>query len=487
MDDALKIGILHYTCPPVVGGVEEIVNQHASILHRLNQQVTVLAGKGGTGNEPYEVKIEPLFGSKHQSVLKAHEQVRRGDHLGIEKLTSRILERLTKLCGGLDILMVHNVLQMPFNLPLTLAIRRLAESDDGVKVVSWAHDSPYFQPNPPDFLNSDPWTVLRMPHPLIHYVTISESRKELFLQQGERGDWTVINNGIDPMAFFYLDPRSVKLASELRLFDRDLVMVQPSRITPRKNLELSIHIVRGIKALGYNVLFVMTGAYDPHETRATSYYRRLRYWIQELDLKDHIAILAEYRFKDKSRLVPDRIFIRDLYLMADLLLMTSKDEGFGLPLLEAGMIKLPIACTAIPPFLEVGRDVCFFGKDDPPLFIAGRIVEYLSRSNTHRMYRHVMKNYVMERVCRDRLLPYLRTLLDIRKKRRNGPIPSGKSSKTTLWMGINPLFSRAFVARWWRGRWIQGARWKMDEGILSVRQSHFSSATQEPWGSPPPQ
>jgi len=40
---------------------------------------------------------------------------------------------------------------------------------------------------------------------------------------------------------------------------------------------------------------------------------------------------------------------------------------------------------------------------------------------------------------------------------------------------IIPLFSRAFVARWWRVPWVQGARRKMDEGVLSVRPSHFSS------------
>jgi len=351
-------------------------------------------------------------------------------------LNGKILERLRRACGDLDVLMVHNVLQMPFNLPLTLAIRRLAESEKGLKVVSWAHDSPYFQPNPPEFLNSDPWTVLKMPHPLIYYVTISESRKELFLEQGDRADWTVINNGIDPVAFFYLDPRSIKLASELRLFDRDLVLVQPSRITPRKNLELSIHIVRGIKSLGYDVLFVMTGAYDPHEARATAYYRRLRYWIQELDLKEHIAVLAEYRFRDRTKLVPDRILIRDLYLMADLLLMTSKDEGFGLPLLEAGMIKLPIACTTIPPFREVGREVCFFGKNDPPLFIAGRIIEYLSRINTYQMYRHVMKNYVMEQVCRDQLLPYLRRITGSRDE-RNMNDESGREGNPATNAGEN--------------------------------------------------
>jgi len=188
------------------------------------------------------------------------------------------------------------------------------------------------------------------------------------------------------------------------------VLVQPSRITPRKNLELSIHIVRGIKKLGYDILYIMTGAYDPHESKAVSYYRRLRYWINELEMQDNIAILAEYRFRDKTKLVPDRIFIRDLYLMADLLIMTSKDEGFGLPLIEAGMIKLPIACTDIPPFLEVGEDVCFFRLEDHPQSIAGRIIEYLAHTKTHKMFRSVMSKYMLADVCRRKLLPFLREI-----------------------------------------------------------------------------
>ena len=190
-----------------------------------------------------------------------------------------------------------------------------------------------------------PWTILAQPHPNIRYVTISHYRMKLFGKHFGETNWHVIRNGIDPVRFFYLDPKSVRLSEELDLFARDLVVVQPARITPRKNLELSIHIIRGLKLLGYNVLFILTGPYDFHEQKAVSYYRRLRYWINELELQDNIAVLAEYRFRDRTRLVPDRIFIRDLYLMADVLLMTSKDEGFGLPLLEAGMIKLPIACS----------------------------------------------------------------------------------------------------------------------------------------------
>ncbi len=421
MERSLRIGILHYSCPPVVGGVEEMLHQHALILHRMGQSVCILAGMGEVFTDVFPVRIESVLGSRHTQVSKAHEQSRKGDYGLLKKLTNRILKLLVDWSNDLDVIVAHNVLQMPFNLPLTLALRRLATSNNGPAVVSWAHDSPYLQHHPPDFLHHHPWTALQNPHSDIHYVTISESRRVLFEEQDRAIKWKVIPNGIDPVSFLYLDPKSVKLAAELDLFSRDLVVVQPSRITPRKNVELAIHIVRGIKLLGYNILFILTGAYDPHEGRAVSYYRRLKYWVNELKLKDNIAILAEYRFKDRTKLVPSRIFIRDLYLMADMLLMTSKDEGFGLPLLEAGLIKLPIACPDIPPFVEIGRDICFFHLDDPPLSTAGRILEYLGRTNTHKMFRHVVGKHVLYEVCKNELLPYLFEITDSRTPSKPQP------------------------------------------------------------------
>jgi glycosyltransferase involved in cell wall biosynthesis len=373
-----------------VGGVEEILSQHATILHRLGQHISVLVGMGEVFTESFPVRIEPLLGSQDESITKAHERCANGDYKPLKRLTNRIYDILTDWAQNLDVVLAHNVLHMPFNLPFTLALRRLAASSGGPVIVSWAHDSPYFEPAPPEYLKEHPWNVLHRTHPAIHYVTISESRKLRFQELCADVLWKVIPNGIDPAGFFYLDEKSRRLAEELDLFGRDLVVVQPSRITPRKNLELSIHIIRGIKILGYNVLFIMTG--------------------NELGMQNNTAISAEYRFRDGKKLVPDRIFIRDLYLMADLLLMTSKDEGFGLPLLEAGMIKLPIACAEIPPFLEVGREVCFFPLDEPPLTIAGRIMEYLSRTTTHKMYRNVMGKYVLDVVCKRELLPFLREL-----------------------------------------------------------------------------
>jgi glycosyltransferase involved in cell wall biosynthesis len=242
-----------------VGGVEEILSQHATILHRLGQHISVLVGMGEVFTESFPVRIEPLLGSQDESITKAHERCANGDYKPLKRLTNRIYDILTDWAQNLDVVLAHNVLHMPFNLPFTLALRRLAASSGGPVIVSWAHDSPYFEPAPPEYLKEHPWNVLHRTHPAIHYVTISESRKLRFQELCADVLWKVIPNGIDPAGFFYLDEKSRRLAEELDLFGRDLVVVQPSRITPRKNLELSIHIIRGIKILGYNVLFIMTG------------------------------------------------------------------------------------------------------------------------------------------------------------------------------------------------------------------------------------
>ncbi|MBW2145268.1 MAG: glycosyl transferase family 1, partial [Deltaproteobacteria bacterium] len=180
MDKPLRIGILHYSCPPVVGGVEEVLSQHAAVFHRLGQSVSILAGAGEVFTDSFPVRIEPVLGSRNKSILKAHERSMEGEHKHLTRFTSRIHKILEDGSKDLDVILVHNVLHMPFNLPFTMAIHDLADSGNSPVIVSWAHDSPYLQPNYPEYLDHDPWDILRRPHPNIHYVTISESREQMF-------------------------------------------------------------------------------------------------------------------------------------------------------------------------------------------------------------------------------------------------------------------------------------------------------------------
>lgn len=407
-----NVALLHYSCPPVVGGVEEIVRQQASLLARHYHHVKVFAGVGGAFSEGIDVEINPLLGSRNRQVIKAHQEGFDGRPEKMAALTRRIYNYLRQALKGFDVLVAHNVLTMPYNLPLSAALHRLGR--EGVlPVVSWNHDSPYFYPDYPSHLDLFPWNILKHPYAGIHYVVISESRKEMFARlYGGRKALTVIPNGIDPIRFFRLDPATVRLISEQRLFEAEFLMVQPSRLHPRKNVELSIKVTRALRDLGLKARLLVTGAHDPHEPKTLAYYRRLRELAVELGVAKDVLIMAEYVFRSGERLAADRITIRDLYLIADILFLPSLQEGFGIPLLESGMIKLPVVCSRIPPFEEIGgEDVCYFDLEEPPERIAKRMLDFVGSLAPHKMYRRVMRHYVWDNIYQERLLPFLQKIV----------------------------------------------------------------------------
>jgi len=57
---------------------------------------------------------------------------------------------------------------------------------------------------------------------------------------------------------------------------------------------------------------------------------------------------------------------KDLYKNADIFVMPSLAEGFGLPILEAMQENIPVLCSDIPPFFEICMDsVLYFDPKDP--------------------------------------------------------------------------------------------------------------------------
>lgn len=408
---SFTIALLHYSCPPVVGGVEEVVRQQASLFHRYFHNVKIFAGVGKQFVPDYEVEINPLLSSQNEAVLSAHKNVSEGSDEELDKLADELYAYLTEVLRGFDILIAHNVLTMPYNLPLTLAIHRIAEEGE-LAVVSWNHDSPYFYEDYDPKLARHPWTILKTPHPQISYIAISESRRRKFQElYGYENGIQVIPNGIDPIRFFRLDPATVRLIQEEHLFSEDFLMVQPSRLHPRKNIELSIRVTKALREQGLKARLLVTGAYDPHEYHTLQYYRKLKGIAAELKIEKDVLIMAEYTFKSGERLNADRITMRDLYLIADILFMPSLQEGFGIPLLEAGMLKLPIVCSNIPPFREIGgEDVLIFDLNESPQQIAQRIIDFRASSSTQNFFRRVINNFAWDNIYHTHLLPFLRNL-----------------------------------------------------------------------------
>jgi glycosyltransferase involved in cell wall biosynthesis len=297
---------------------------------------------------------------------------------------------------------------MAYNLPLALAIRRLAD-EKALAIISWNHDSPYFYSDHLETLDQDPWAVLKRPHPGIHYVAISETRQQQFRRlYGSGASIQVIPDAVDPCEFLRLDPLTRRLVEEERLFESDFVMVHPGRLHPRKNMEMSIWVTRALQDIGTRAKLIITGASDTHESGSHDYYVTVTELRRRLRLEEDVLILAGYRFRDGLRITPDQVRMLDLYHIADVLFLPSRQEGFGIPLLEAGIIGLPIICSSIPVFQEIGgQEVCFIDLDDSPKRIARRLLDYVGGLPRSRLFRRVIKDFTWDHIFVKKVVPLL--------------------------------------------------------------------------------
>jgi glycosyltransferase involved in cell wall biosynthesis len=115
---------------------------------------------------------------------------------------------------------------------------------------------------------------------------------------------------------------------------------------PHKNQEL---LIRAVNLLPVDFVIVLVG-------HPESYDARLRALAAELGVSERV------RFID---FVPDPE-LEALWRISECAAFPTLGEGFGLPLLEAMVRRVPIACSDIAVLHEVGADVPFyFDPRDP--------------------------------------------------------------------------------------------------------------------------
>jgi glycosyltransferase involved in cell wall biosynthesis len=401
---AKRVLFIHYTPPGVIGGVEHIIHQHIHLLAARGYRVKVVAGRPGASELRAHVIPEIEAASPENTIL---DRELAAGVVGprFHRLQRAIREKLTALATDADFVIAHNAFTLHFSLPLTGVLWELAAKRPAGSVIAWSHDLSWTNPlYLPSMHSGYPWELLRTPAPNAVYVTVSgERRDELLGLWGGHGAVHVVPNGIDAADFLRLSDETRAIVERYRLFDRDAVLLLPVRITRRKNIQAGIRAVRALKDRGLDVLFVISGPVAPHHPdRSRDYLARLKNEREELGVAEEVVFLAD----DLGSNLDDRT-VSELYAVADVLLFPSAQEGFGLPILEAGLANVPVVRSDLQIFREVGADDTWeFGLDSSGEEIADRVTEALSTRQA-RLFRRVLRAYRWESILDRSILPLL--------------------------------------------------------------------------------
>ncbi|MEZ4769318.1 MAG: glycosyltransferase family 4 protein [Caldilineales bacterium] len=409
-----RTAILHYSAPPVVGGVEAVMLAHARTFTEAGLPVTVIAGRGDQAALPAGVALAalPEIDSRHPQIMAASAQLADGQiPASFDELPGRLAAALRPLLEPVDALIVHNVFTKQFNLPLTAALDRLLDDGTIRRCIAWCHDFAWTSPRSrADVHPGYPWDLLRTMRDDVTYVVVSRERQATLagLYGCAEDEIHVVYNGVDPQELLGLAPAGADLIARIGLLEADLVLLMPVRVTVAKNIELALEVVAALKHHVDRPLLVLTGPPDPHDSESMAYFHSLQDRRAALGVEDEVRFVFESGPDPDTPYLIDAAVVGDLFRVSDVMFMPSHREGFGMPVLEAGLAGVPVVATGVPAAREIGADdVTLFGLDESPRRIAQRIVARVEGDPVCRLRRLIRQQYTWQAIFQRDILPLL--------------------------------------------------------------------------------
>lgn len=402
----MKLAILHYSAPPTIGGVELTMLHQARCLADAGYEPILVSGDG---SGPGRVVI-PEMSSRHTRVIDAKRELDAGRvPADFDALRRDLRISLGDALTGADAVIVHNVCVLNKNLALSLALRDLCEGElSGKRWIGWHHDLAWTMEQYGTELHAGwPWRSLRESWAGMVNVCVSESRRDAFAALCGVAPNTVrvIHPGIDETALLALTPTIGRVARAVE--QADLLLLQPSRITRRKNIEFSLRTLGALRSTtGLDARLLVSGPLGPHNPTNESYWRSLSTLRDSLGLQGSALFLRMDALEGEP--IADDLSDADvgaLFRLCDMLYLPSTDEGFGMPILEAIAVGRAIVCSDLPPLrASAGETATYIDPRGAPEAAADTIASLVKRMPRILLRRSVLKQSSWRAVVRRDLL-----------------------------------------------------------------------------------
>lgn len=352
------IAIVHFTSLPAVGGIENMLSLQQSALQEAGFHVRLITG---SGSPRLDDDVHVVSGLVPMPVGT--------DPTSSDVEVQSLYDDLLPLLQNVDQCWVHNAFTVPLNPSLSSALLALVDALPDTEFVNWCSDISATSRYVLDVSARDLLTGIACRPRIVHVAVSDYRRRQLCsLLDLDCEAVRVIPPPVDAAVLLRLSEDSRAGIDGLELEDSSILILVPAKLLPHKNLELAVRLAAGLRERLPDVRLVITAAPSPHDGPSSASVRsRLETLRAQLGVEREVRFLA-----DEFGSWADSSLVRDLMILSDLVFLPSTEEGFGMPILEAAALRVPIVCSDIPSFREVGRDgVTFFElREDVP-----RIVE----------------------------------------------------------------------------------------------------------------
>ncbi len=400
-----SVAILHYSCPPVIGGVEFVIEAHAKLFGDAGFKTKIIVGNGYMKHPGVRTVVIPEIDSRGGPIADVLNELRNGRvPESFNGAVKRVERKLLNALRNVDVCMMHNVLTMHFNLVLTAALANIMKTRKNIKFIGWTHDAAFCDKNYKAFwIDKYPWNLLKNKLAGCDYCAISDYRRSQIAKLFGISPSLipVVSDGIDVPGLLGLTPMIKDIFYTEKLYNMDIIALTPTRIVRRKNLEAGMEIVAGFKKLGKKVRWFITGAADPHNVDAVTYWNELTKRRRKLGIEKEVVFMCE---RVKERVSNEDL--RALFSVVDMLIFPSTHEGFGIPVLEGGVAGLLPVLSDIPAFREIAADnAVYMGKGSKPLLTARKAIRALTASPRLAFRKKVMAHYSWDSVFTRKIVP----------------------------------------------------------------------------------
>lgn len=237
--------------------------------------------------------------------------------------------------GRADLVVAANVCSLPLNLPAARCAARVLEGHPG-HVLFHHHDLPWQREQYANVTDLPP-----NPSQALH-VTINDQSRDELARRGIRA--VTIRN-----AFEIDTSPGNRLATreKLGISEQEVVLLQPTRAIPRKNLPAALHFADAVRKLMPS--------------------RRVRFWVTGPAEDGYDETFAEIMSRAPVETTVGRTERAvDAFAACDAVVLPSSWEGFGNPVIESVIARRPIAVASYPVLGEItSMGFRFFSIEQP--------------------------------------------------------------------------------------------------------------------------